>query len=86
MTAPRLVSRATKLRRTSRLVARFDQAFAAMSANRFTFGLALVRFGRSATAGPIPAAVATIIINNQSVGPANDGLFPDLLAQTWRMK
>jgi hypothetical protein len=31
MTAPRLVSRATKLRRTSRLIARFDQAFAAMS-------------------------------------------------------
>ena len=34
----------------------------------------------------LPAAVAAIIINNKSVEPANDGLFPDLLAQTWRMK
>ena len=34
----------------------------------------------------IPAAVAAIIINNKSVEPANDGLFPDLLAQTWRVK
>ena len=34
----------------------------------------------------VPAAVANIIINNTDVAPANDGLFPDLLAQTWRMK
>ena len=32
----------------------------------------------------ITAVIA--IINNKSVEPANDGLFPDLLAQTWRMK
>ena len=34
----------------------------------------------------IPAAVAILIIANVSVEPANDGLFPNLLAQTWRMK
>ena len=34
----------------------------------------------------IPADVAIPIIANVSVEPANDGLFPDLLAQTWRMK
>ena len=34
----------------------------------------------------IHAAVAAIIITNKSVEPANDGLFPNLLAQTWRMK
>ena len=34
----------------------------------------------------IPADVAILIIANVSVEPANDGLFPNLLAQTWRMK
>lgn len=34
----------------------------------------------------IPANVAILIIANVSVEPANDGLFPHLLAQTWRMK
>jgi hypothetical protein len=33
----------------------------------------------------IPAAVATLIINNASVMPAGDGLFSDLPAQTWRI-
>ena len=35
----------------------------------------------------IHAAVANVVISNASVEPAsNDALFPDLLAQTWRMK
>jgi hypothetical protein len=33
----------------------------------------------------IHAAVA-MIIDNKSVEPANDGLFPGLLARTWRIR
>jgi hypothetical protein len=44
------------------------------------------RHRRLSNGRTIHAAVAAIIIINKSVEPANDGLFPDLLAQTWRMK
>lgn len=86
MTVPRLVSRTTQHRRTSRLVARFDQVFAAMSQGRSLHlqprpggPLWLLSDGR-----PVPADVAALIARHALVEPADTALFSDLPGQDWR--
>ena len=86
MTVPRLVSRATQHRRTSRLAARFDQALAAMSQGQ---SLHL----QPRTGGPLwslsdgrlcpPMSLPSSSVTRSSI-PADAALFSDLPGQTWR--
>ena len=64
-----------------------NRALAAMRPGRpSTCNTSARRNRRLSDGRAIPADVAILIIANVSVEPANDGLFPNLLAQTWRMK
>jgi Bifunctional DNA primase/polymerase, N-terminal len=91
MTTPRRgVPTAASLRRHRHLDrnrATADKALATMRAGQFLHlqyqaGRALWTLSDGQT---VSAEAATNVISNASVEPANDGLFPDLLAQTWRV-
>ena len=88
MTVPRLMSRATRHRRTSRLVARLDQALAAMSHGQSLHlqhhggrPLWSLSDGRSVT-----AYVAALVIRHAVVVPADTALSSGLPGQEWRYR
>ena len=87
MSPPQTPFRATRLRKTSRTVARAGEARAAMRAGQ-TLHLRhhdcrprwSLSDGRAVT-----AAAAAILIRHPHVVPADSALFPDLPGQTWRI-
>ena len=86
MSPPQTPHRATRLRKTSRTVARAGEARAAMRAGQ-TLHLQH-HDGRShwnlSDGRPITADAAAILIHHADVVPADGALFPDLPGQTWR--
>ncbi len=84
--ASRHTARATQLRSSARLVARFDSALAAMREGQ-TLHLQFSRGGPlwSLSGGAaVTAEVAALLFNSASIEPVGCALFPGMPAQTWR--
>ena len=79
------IARATQMRRTARLTARFDSALAALRAGKSLH----LQFGDSgplwtlSDGSTVTAEVASLLLNHACIEPTSHVLFPGMPAQTW---
>jgi hypothetical protein len=84
--ASRQIARASRMRRTARLVARFDSAVVAMRDEGKTLCLQFSDGGPLWTlsdGSPVSPGVASLLLNHARIEPTSHALFPGMPAQTW---